>query len=82
MFDIIEMENDDRENLLSLSQAQMTDVAKFCNRYPNIEMNHEVEDAESAATGQPTMVHISLEREADVVGNVIGRTNLQNHFCL
>ena len=82
VFDIIEMENDDRENLLSLSQAQMTDVAKFCNRYPNIEMNHEVEDAESAATGQPTMVHISLEREADVVGNVIGRTNLQNHFCL
>ena len=50
----------------------MTDVAKFCNRYPNIEMNHEVEDAESAATGSPTMVHISLEREAEVVSNVIG----------
>ena len=35
-------------------------------------MNHEVEDAESAATGSPTMVHISLEREAEVVSNVIG----------
>ena len=66
------MENDDREELLSLSQGQMTDVAKFCNRYPNIEMNHEVDDPESAATGQPTMVNIMLEREADVVGNVIG----------
>ena len=36
-------------------------------------MNHEVEDAESAATGSPTMVHISLEREAEVVSNVIGK---------
>ena len=36
-------------------------------------MNHEVEDAESAATGSPTVVHISLEREAEVVSNVIGK---------
>ena len=66
------MENEDREELLSLTEHQMTDVAKFCNRYPNIEMNHTVEEKENAATGQPTMVNIVLEREADVVGNVIG----------
>ena len=73
VFDIIEMENDDREGLLALSASQMTDVAKFCNRYPNIEMNHAVDDPQSAATGQPTMINITLEREADIVGNVIGK---------
>ncbi len=38
----MDMEDDDRNTLLNLSDAQMQDVAKFCNRYPNIELNYEV----------------------------------------
>ena len=33
VFDIIEMENDDRDNLLKLGDAEMANVARFCNRY-------------------------------------------------
>ncbi|KAK3540085.1 hypothetical protein QTP70_025649, partial [Hemibagrus guttatus] len=44
IFDIMEMEDDDRINLLQLSDIQMADVARFCNRYPNIELSYEVVD--------------------------------------
>lgn len=42
VFDIMEMEDEDRSALLQLSDAQIADVARFCNRYPNIELSYEV----------------------------------------
>jgi pre-mRNA-splicing helicase BRR2 len=44
IFDVMEMEDNDRNELLKLSEAEMADVARFCNRYPNIELNYEVAD--------------------------------------
>jgi len=44
IFDIMEMEDDARSNLLQLAELEMADVARFCNRYPNIEMTYEVVD--------------------------------------
>ena len=38
----MEMEDEDRNALLQLSETEMADVARFCNRYPNIEMTYEV----------------------------------------
>lgn len=40
----MEMEDEDRNELLQLSEAEMADVARFCNRYPNIELTYEVQD--------------------------------------
>ena len=39
----MEMEDDDRNSLLEFTDAQMADVARFCNRYPNIELTYEVQ---------------------------------------
>ena len=36
-------------------------------------MNHDVEDPEDAKTGSPTIVNVSLEREDELQGNVIGK---------
>lgn len=44
VFDIMEMEDEERNALLQLSDGQMADVARFCNRYPNIELSYEVVD--------------------------------------
>ena len=33
VFDIMEMEDEDRNKLLSMTDQQMADVARFCNRY-------------------------------------------------
>merc|ERR1711972_401164 len=42
VFDVLEMEDDDRLKLLkNLSERQMGDVANFCNGYPNVESQYE-----------------------------------------
>jgi pre-mRNA-splicing helicase BRR2 len=40
----MEMDDDDRNSLLQLSESEMADVARFCNRYPNIELTYEIQD--------------------------------------
>jgi len=71
IFDIMEMEDEDRNEMLKLSEAQMADVARFCNRYPNIELNYEVVDKDQVSSGSPVNIVCSLEREDEVAGPVI-----------
>ncbi|XP_039299426.1 putative U5 small nuclear ribonucleoprotein 200 kDa helicase [Nilaparvata lugens] len=71
VFDMMELEDDDRSKLLQLSDAQMADVARFCNRYPNIELSYEVQDKDRISSGASVNVLASLEREDDVTGPVI-----------
>ena len=40
----MDMEDDERNALLKLTDAQMADVARFCNRYPNIDLHYEIQD--------------------------------------
>lgn len=67
----MELEDDARSKLLQLTDAQMVDVARFCNRYPNIEMNYEVVDKNSIHVGDTVNVVVNLEREDEVTGPVI-----------
>ena len=67
----MEMEDEDRNGLLKLSEAEMADVARFCNRYPNIEMAYEIQDKEDISSGSAVNVLVTLEREDDVTGPVI-----------
>nr|XP_022917935.1 putative U5 small nuclear ribonucleoprotein 200 kDa helicase isoform X2 [Onthophagus taurus] len=71
VFDIMELEDDDRSKLLQLSDTQMADVARFCNRYPNIEMTYEVLDKDKIHSGSSVQVAVQLEREDEVSGPVI-----------
>lgn len=71
VFDIMELEDDDRISLLQLSESQMADVARFCNRYPNIEMSYEVVDKDRIRSGQTVNVAVQLDREDEVTGPVI-----------
>ncbi|NXR87544.1 U520 helicase, partial [Hypocryptadius cinnamomeus] len=71
VFDIMEMEDEERTALLQLPEAQIADVARFCNRYPNIELSYEVGDRDSIRSGGPVVVLVQLEREEEVTGPVI-----------
>ncbi|OAD55878.1 hypothetical protein WN48_04172 [Eufriesea mexicana] len=71
VFDVMELEDDDRNRLLQLSESQMADVAKFCNRYPNIEMSYEVQDKDKLRSGGTVNVIVQLEREDEVTGPVV-----------
>lgn len=71
IFDIMEMEDDERNELLQLTEEQMADVARFCNKYPNIEMSFDVQEKEGIHSGSPVNVLVSLEREDELVGPVV-----------
>ncbi|RNA15787.1 U5 small nuclear ribonucleo helicase -like protein [Brachionus plicatilis] len=71
IFDIMDMEDDDRNELLQMNNSKLADVAKFCNRYPNIEMSYEIEDKEHIETNEQVNVIVNLEREDEVSGPVI-----------
>lgn len=47
IFDLMEMEDDARNELLAMSESELADVAEFCNRYPNIELTFEILDKEA-----------------------------------
>jgi len=63
VFDLMDMEDDERRELLSMTPAQLADVARVCNRYPNIDLNFEVEDADEIASGDAVSVVVQLQRE-------------------
>ena len=71
IFDVLDMEDEDRNELLALSTAKMADVARFCNRYPNIELTYDVEDKDQIQSGGQVNVNVSMEREDEVTGPVI-----------
>ena len=43
----------------------MSDVANFCNAFPNVEMTFEVQDADDLTASDPVSVIVTLEREDD-----------------
>merc|ERR1712051_272884 len=71
IFDIMELEDEDRNKLLNMSDIQMADVARFCNRYPNIELTYDVLDKDDLSSGQSVNIEVKLEREDEVTGPVI-----------
>lgn len=71
IFDLMDMEDDDRNALLEMSQTKLADVARFCNRYPNIELTYEIEDMENLTPSEQVNVNVNLEREDELAGPVL-----------
>jgi len=65
VFDLMDMEDDERSELLGLTTAQLADVARVCNRYPNIDLSFEVEDADEIVAGESVTVVVTLQRDAE-----------------
>ncbi|KAG8933497.1 DEIH-box ATPase [Tulasnella sp. 417] len=64
VIDIMELEDDVRNDLLRMDQRQMRDVATFVNAYPNLDVSHELEEGEYTA-GTPIVLKVLLEKEVD-----------------
>ena len=65
VYDIMELEDDQRNELLQMDAKQMREVARVCNAYPSIELSHELEDPEELSAGSPMTINVTLEREID-----------------
>jgi len=65
VFDIMSLEDDTRDKLLQFEPAKMAAVATFCNEYPNVELNLNIQEADSIKTGKSVNVLVQLDREVD-----------------
>lgn len=65
IFDILSLDDDVRSQLLQLPDEKMSDVAIFCNRYPNIDVTFNVQDPDDVTAGDPVRIVVALEREVD-----------------
>jgi pre-mRNA-splicing helicase BRR2 len=65
VFDVTELEDEARDRLLKMGEAQLMDVARFCNRYPNIEMNYSVEKEDVVRVGDSVAVNVVLQRDEE-----------------
>jgi len=65
VFDVLALEEDARNDLLRLSEGEMSDVAVFCNNYPDLEVSPEVVDPDSIVAGDPAKIVVRLERDVE-----------------
>ncbi|OMO61847.1 hypothetical protein CCACVL1_23206 [Corchorus capsularis] len=70
IFDLVEMEDGERRELLQMSDLQLLDIAKFCNRFPNIDLSYEIE-SENVRAGENVTLQVTLERDLE------GRTEVE-----
>ena len=63
VYDLIDMEDDARRELLELSDGQLEDVAEAANRYPSVEVAFDVVDPEDVTAGDAVEIIVNLERE-------------------
>ncbi|UXI15487.1 Somatostatin receptor type 1 [Sarcoptes scabiei] len=71
IFDLMDMEDEDRIKLLKMDDSKLMDVARFCNRYPNISVEYEIMNSDSIEKDSTVNMLVNLEREDDVAGSVI-----------
>uniref|UniRef100_A0A803P6U2 RNA helicase n=1 Tax=Cannabis sativa TaxID=3483 RepID=A0A803P6U2_CANSA len=65
VFDLVELEDDERRDLLQMTDSQLLDIAKFCNRFPNIDMSYEVLEGDNVAAGDVVTLQVTLERDLE-----------------
>ncbi|XAR59953.1 RNA helicase [Bertholletia excelsa] len=65
VFDLVEMEDDERRELLQMSDSQLMDIARFCNRFPNIDLSYDVVDGDNVRAGEDVSLQVTLERDLE-----------------
>jgi pre-mRNA-splicing helicase BRR2 len=64
VYDIMEMEDDQRNTVLQMDARQMRDVATFVNSYPTLDVNYKLAPGEYTA-GTPIQITVQLSKDAD-----------------
>lgn len=64
VFDIMSLEDDERLDVLQLSDEKLNKVAEFVNKYPNIDMSYEI--SKEVQANEPATINITLERDEEL----------------
>jgi len=73
VFDVMNMDDDGRKDLFEgLSQSQLMDVARACNRFPCITLEYKVQGQDDLKTGASARIVVRLGRDAMDDENTLG----------
>ncbi len=64
IFDLLDLDDDKRREMLGMSDLQLQEVAAVCSRYPDINLTYEVGSADVMG-GESVALAVSLEREME-----------------
>ncbi|WIA19957.1 hypothetical protein OEZ85_005838 [Tetradesmus obliquus] len=72
VFDLVEMDDEERRELLQLSDRQLDEVTAVCNRYPDISVTTELPDGPDVAAGDSVTLIVNLDREMEEDATELG----------
>ena len=65
VYDIMALEDEDREEVLTLPHKKLLQVAAFINTYPNIEMKYTFTQGSSIRAGETNSITVNITRDAE-----------------
>ncbi|EEQ38863.1 hypothetical protein CLUG_02989 [Clavispora lusitaniae ATCC 42720] len=66
VYDIMALEDKERDDVLQLQEEKLNDVACFVNKYPNIDISYEMDVAEPLTAGEQKQITITVERDEEM----------------
>lgn len=64
VYDIMALEDEERDEVLKLDDDKLNDVADFVNKYPNVELSYEM--LKGATVNEPKQIVVNIERDEDM----------------
>lgn len=66
VFDIMALEDDERDEVLQLEGAALNKVANFVNSYPNIDISYELDLSHPVRADEPSQINVLITRDEEV----------------
>lgn len=63
VYDVMALEDEDREEILTMDNKKLVTVANFINSYPNIEMKYTFEDSKNVKTDKMNQITVEIIRD-------------------
>lgn len=66
VYDIMSLEDDERDDVLQLEGDKLQDIAEFVNKYPNVDVQYEVDLQEPMTVNEPKEIVVTIERDEEM----------------
>lgn len=65
VYDIMALEDDERENIITLSEEELWKTANFINNYPNIELKYHFDNANNVIKDSIQQINVTVHRDEE-----------------
>ncbi|KAL2707072.1 Pre-mRNA-splicing helicase BRR2 [Kluyveromyces marxianus] len=65
VYDVMSLEDEERENILTLPEPELNKVAEFVNNYPNIEINCDFDNTNPLKPSESRILAVTVTRDED-----------------